>query len=220
MKQDYTHVTVILDRSGSMDSIRDDIIGGFNSFLREQKAEPGQATMTLVQFDTEDPYEVIHRFKPIEAVPELDRATYVPRGCTPLLDAFGRGINDIEKSLGELAEEDRPSKVMVVALTDGQENASREFTKDQIEKMVKVKTAESDWQFVFLTTDLAAFGDARALGIHAGSSLLFVKSAEGSVKAWKSLSRGMSDYRSGRKRQIGFGPGDRKHPDDPEKQKS
>lgn len=79
MKQDYTHITVILDRTGSMESIRDDTIGGFNVFLGRQKVEPGTATLTLVQFDSQDPYEVIYRFRPIDEIPELTRETYVPR---------------------------------------------------------------------------------------------------------------------------------------------
>jgi hypothetical protein len=136
MRQDYTHIAVILDRTGSMAVIRDDTIGGFNTFLQQQKAEPGSATLTLVQFDSQDPYEVIHRFKPIAEVPELTRETYVPRASTPLLDAMGRGIIDLEKSLSELSEADRPAKVVMVVVTDGQENASREFRKEQIEKMI------------------------------------------------------------------------------------
>jgi hypothetical protein len=220
MKQDYTHITVILDRTGSMESIRDDTIGGFNAFLEQQKAEPGVATLTLVQFDTQDPYEVIHRFKPIGEIPELNRETYVPRASTPLLDALGRGINDLEASLGEIKEEGRPAKVVVVVVTDGQENSSREFRKDQIEKMVKEKTEKSSWQFVFLSADLAAIGDAMAVGIHADAVLLFEKSAKGSAGAWASLSARTSDYRSSRKKKIGFEQDDRKHPDDPEKQKA
>src|ERR1035438_2609360 len=106
MKQDYTHITVILDRTGSMESIRDDTIGGFNTFLEQQKAEPGMATLTLVQFDTQDPYEVIHRFKRIQEVPALTRETFVPRASTPLLDALGRGINDLEAGIGQLKEEE------------------------------------------------------------------------------------------------------------------
>ena len=220
MKQDYTHITVILDRTGSMESIRDDTIGGFNTFLKQQKAEPGTATLTLVQFDTQDPYEVIHRFKPIAEVPALNRETYVPRASTPLLDALGRGINDLEASLGALKEEDRPSKVVVVVVTDGQENSSREFSKQQIEKMVKEKTEKSAWQFVFLSADLAAIDDAIAVGIHVDAVLLFEKSGKGTAGAWASLSARTSDYRSSRKKKIGFEQDDRKYPDDPAKQKT
>lgn len=217
MRQEYTHIAVILDRTGSMESIRDDTIGGFNTFLKTQQAEPGVATLTLVQFDSQDPYEVIHRFKPIQEVPKLNRKTYVPRGATPLLDALGRGINDLESSLNELKETDRPSKVVVVVVTDGQENASKEFRKSQIETMVKEKTEKSSWQFVFLSADLAAIGDAEAIGFDASSTLLFDKSGVGSRGAWDSLSARTSDYRSSRKRKIGFEREDRKHPDDPAK---
>lgn len=84
IKPDYTHITVILDRSGSMSSIRDDIIGGFNQFVHSQKAVPGTATLTLVQFDTQDPYEVIHWFQPIREIPPLTAATFVPRASNPL----------------------------------------------------------------------------------------------------------------------------------------
>jgi hypothetical protein len=110
MKSDYTHISVILDRTGSMGSIRDDTIGGYNAYLEKQQDEPGEATLTLVQFDTQDPYEVIHHFLPIKDVPNLTRQTYVPRGSTPLLDAIGRGINDLEQSLATLPDGGRPAR--------------------------------------------------------------------------------------------------------------
>jgi len=210
MKKDYTHITIILDRTGSMETIRDDTIGGFNAFLKSQRAEPGTATLTLVQFDTQDPYEVIHKFAPIADVPELSRDTYVPRASTPLLDAMGRGINDLEKSISELKEEDRPSKVVFVVVTDGQENSSKEFRKDQIEKMIKEKTDKSDWQFVFLSADLAAIGDARAIGFHADAVLLFDRSHAGVERAWRSCAMSTSDFRSERKKKFGFDLNDRK----------
>ena len=99
MRSDYTHITVILDRSGSMEAIRNDTIGGFNSFLAAQKAETGFATLTLVQFDTQNAYEVIQDFRNIKEVPELTRTTFVPRAGTPLYDAMGKGINDLEHKL-------------------------------------------------------------------------------------------------------------------------
>jgi len=218
MTPDDTHITVILDRTGSMAAIRDDTIGGFNAFLDKQQAEPGTATLTLVQFDSQDPYEVIHRFQPIADVPPLNRETYVPRAATPLLDALGRGINDLERSLGELADQDRPAKVVFVVVTDGQENASREFRHDQIEKMIKEKTAKSNWQFVFLSADLAAIGDALAAGYHADRVLLYDKSDRGSASAWASLCVQTSDYRASRKQRFAFAQEDRQHPDDPGKQ--
>ncbi|MFS8910172.1 VWA domain-containing protein, partial [Synechococcus sp. H60.3] len=217
MRQDYTHIAVILDRTGSMEAIRDDTIGGFNAFLQQQKAEPGFATLTLVQFDSQDPYEVIHHFKPIAEVPELTRETYVPRASTPLLDAIGRGINDLESSLSKLGEADRPARVLMVVVTDGQENASREFRKEQIEKMIKEKTEKDGWQFVFLSADLAAIHDAHAVGVDPSASLLYEKSGLGSKGAWRSLALRISDYRSARLQRLMFFEEDRQHPDDPNK---
>jgi hypothetical protein len=209
MKADYTHLAVILDRTGSMESIRDDTIGGFNAFLKQQQAEPGTATLTLVQFDSQDPYEVIHRFKPAGEVPALSHQTYVPRASTPLLDAIGRGINDLEQSLGELAEAERPARVVMVIITDGQENASREFRKDQIEKMIREKQERLDWQFVFLSADLAAIGDAMDTGFRQVSSLAFDKTAQGTADAWTSASERIADYRAARSKDVSFSEEDR-----------
>jgi hypothetical protein len=133
---------------------------------------------------------------------------------------MGRAINDFEQNLAELTEEERPAKVVLVVVTDGQENASREFHKEQIEKMIKEKTEKSGWQFVFLSADLTALGDAKAVGIHADATLLFAKIGNGSARAWDSRSRRTSEYRSNQKRKIGFIQDDRQHPDDPEKRQS
>ena len=215
MKEDYTHLSVILDRSGSMSSIRDDTIGGFNAFLHDQQAQAGTATLTLVQFDTQDAYEVIHHFRPIGEVPPLTRDTFVPRGGTPLLDAMGRGLNDLESCLAKLAPADRPAKVVLVVVTDGQENSSREFTKATVAGMIKEKTEQQDWQFVFLSADLAAIGEARDLGLDPDKMLLHQKDARGTAASYESLSQRTSDYRAGRKRKIGFEASDREHPEDP-----
>ena len=218
MAQDYMHISVVLDRTGSMESIRDDTIGGFNAFLEDQQDQTGKATLTLVQFDTEDPYEVVHHFAPIGDVPKLTRKTYVPRAATPLLDALGRGINDLEKSISDLPEEGRPSKVVMAVITDGHENSSQEFKKDQILKMVKDRTEQDDWQFVFLSADLFGIHEARASGFTIDSSLLFDKSGKGARDAWSSLSKRTSEFRSERAKKIGFERSDRKHPDDPDKE--
>jgi hypothetical protein len=209
MKDGYIHISVILDRTGSMETIRDDTIGGFNAFLNAQKAELGLASLTLVQFDSQDPYEIVYHFKPLAEVPELTRETFVPRATTPLLDAMGRGINDLEKSLADITEDERPSRVVMVVITDGQENASREFRKDQIEKMIKEKQEKATWQFVFLSADLNAIGDALASGVRAASTLVHDKDSRGVGAAWASLSRRVSDYRSGNKEDVSFSDEDR-----------
>jgi hypothetical protein len=210
MKNNYTHIAVILDRTGSMESIRDDTIGGFNAFLNTQKAEPGSASLTLVQFDSQDPYEIVHKFKPLAEVPELTRATFVPRASTPLLDAMGRGINDLEKSLADMPEDEKPSRVVMVVITDGQENASLEFRKDQIEKMIKEKQEKSDWQFVFLSADLAAIGDALASGVRAAQAMAFDKTAEGTNEAWKSVSNRIAQFRAAAAPSVAFEEEDRR----------
>jgi len=147
-----------------MEIIRDDTIGGFNVFLNENNKQPGRVTLTLVQFDTQDPYEVIHQFTPINKVQDLTRETYVPRGTTPLLDAIGRGINDLDQKLALLDDEGKPSGVVFVVITDGQENSSKEFRRDQIVKMINEKQEKDDWQFVFLSADLESINDALAYG--------------------------------------------------------
>jgi len=208
-KLEYTHITIILDRTGSMESIRDDTIGGFNTFLKAQKELPGSATLTLVQFDSQDPYEVIHRFTLLSQVPELTRQTYVPRASTPLLDALGRGINDLEKSLLDLAETERPEKVIFVVITDGQENASREFKRDQILKMIQEKTEKEKWQFVFLSADLDAIGEAMSIGFAAAQAMAFDKTSHGNKAAWHSISKNIAAYRQNKSDQVAFDDEDR-----------
>ncbi len=208
-KNETMHMAVILDRTGSMESIRDDTIGGFNAFLEKQQAEPGKATLTLVQFDSQDPYEVMNKFAPVAEVRRLTRETYVPRARTPLLDAMGRGINDLEESLAKLPAKERPARVVMVVITDGQENASHEFTKGQVEKMIKEKQEKANWQFVFLSADLAAVSDAVQSGVRMCASMAFDKDTKGTMAAWLSTSERISDYRAKRSEDVSFSQKDR-----------
>jgi hypothetical protein len=220
MRREYTHITMILDRTGSMESIRDDTIGGFNTFLKQQKQEPGRATMTLVQFDTQNPYEVIHKFKPLKDIPDLTRETFVPRAATPLLDAMGRGINDLEDTLADLPRGKRPTGIVMVIITDGEENSSREFSKYQIAKMVRERQEKAGWQFVFLSADLAAINDAIALGVRQGSAMAFDRTAQGTSQAFAASARWVSGYRSGRNESLSFTKEDRGQQDAETRRKS
>ncbi|KFN48827.1 vWA domain-containing protein [Arenimonas composti] len=193
---DRSHITILLDRTGSMQDIRADVVGGFNAFLAAQQALPGQATLTLVQFDSQDPYEVIHAAAPLATVAPLTLEQYVPRASTPLYDAMGRGILDLELRLARLPEAERPRQVIFVVVTDGMENASREFRRDRVMALIEAKK-KLGWDFVFLSADLGAFADAGDLGVVYESRLAFSKSARGSERAWAAASDKIGRRRGG-----------------------
>lgn len=205
MKDTYTHICVILDRSGSMEGIRNDTIGGFNAFVRQQKEAPGTATLSLVQFDNRDPFEVVHAFVPIGDVPPLTREMFVPRAGTPLLDAVGRTINHTEEMIAKMADFCRPDAVIIAIITDGQENSSLEFKPADIVRMIEAKEKLSGWKFVFLSADMSAVADAVQYGIKAASSRYYRKSSQGTLDAWNSLSTGISDMRRGTSEDIDLG---------------
>ena len=192
---DRTHICMILDRTGSMESIKQDTIGGFNSYIAAQKSLPTPATFTLVQFDSQDPFEVIHKFTDIQMVGDLTAQTYMPRASTPLYDAVGRGINDLRAGLGGLPEALRPKKIVMVIVTDGQENASREFTGAQVRKMI-ADAKEAGWQFVFLSADESAISDSSSLNIDASNAAFFKKSTAGANEMWERVANRSVAYRS------------------------
>ena len=205
---EHSHISVILDRTGSMECIRADVIGGFNAFLAQQQAAPHRASFTLVQFDSQDPYEVLRAFEPIAAVQPLTLEQYVPRASTPLYDAMGRGILDLEAKLAAMPESERPGKVIFVVVTDGQENASREFNRARVSALIEAKKALG-WDFVFLSADETAFQDARGMGVSEHASLKFQKSKRGNDAAWSAVSEKISMRRSGRAERVVFDDADR-----------
>ena len=160
MRTDLTDITMVIDRSGSMQSIRTDAEGGINSFIEQQKQEPGEALLTLVQFDTE--YEFVHSGTPIKQVPAF---TLVPRGSTALLDAVGRAINETGARLAAMSDADRPGLVVFVIVTDGQENSSHEFERDKIREMIEHQQSVYKWQFTFLAANQDAFAEGASMGI-------------------------------------------------------
>ena len=160
MRTDLTDITMVIDRSGSMQSIQSDAEGGINSFIEQQKQEPGEANVTLVQFDSE--YEFVHSGVPLRQVPAFK---LVPRGSTALLDAVGRAINETGARLAAMDEAQRPGLVVFVIVTDGEENSSREFTRDQIRKMVEHQQSAYKWQFTFLAANQDAFAAGGSMGI-------------------------------------------------------
>jgi len=160
MRDDLTDITLVVDRSGSMEAICADAEGGINAFIERQAQEPGESVLTLVQFDTE--YEFVHRGVPIHTVPRFE---LVPRGMTALLDAVGRAINETGERLARMPEEERPGLVIFVIMTDGLENSSVEFTKPQLKEMIQRQQNQYSWHFTFLGANQDAFAEAQSMGI-------------------------------------------------------
>lgn len=204
-----SHISVILDRTGSMQDIREDVVGGFNAFLAQQQAVPDPATFTLVQFDSQDPYEVLHSAVDIASVPPLTLEQYVPRATTPLYDAMGRGILELEVALASMSNEVRPERVIMVVVTDGQENASREFNRKRVTGLIEAKKALG-WDFVFLSADLGAFDEAGQMGVDYSSRLAFTKSKRGNDAAWNAASNKIRERRSGAASSVEFDDRERK----------
>lgn len=171
MRDDLTDITVILDRSGSMESIKSDTIGGFNQFLSDQKQAPGQAKFTLVQFD--DVIEMLIGGLPIADVPPLTTRTYLPRASTALLDAIGQTIERTGERLKSWPESERPARVMMVIITDGQENASRLFNRARVNEMIRHQTDKYGWVFLFLGANMDAVTEAHSIGIGQSHSMSF-----------------------------------------------
>lgn len=176
-------IIIVLDRSGSMQSIRADAIGGFNQFLSDQKKLPGKATLTLVQFDTE--YEVVHDGKPLGDVPELTADTFVPRGSTALNDAIGRALATLETR--------NPERAIVVILTDGEENASREWTTEKIKARIQACEKDKGWQFVYLAANQDAFTVGASYGI--GTTQNYAATSAGTKSAFVTTSSVVRSYR-------------------------
>lgn len=169
MKNGLTELVFILDRSGSMGGLESDTIGGFNGMLLKQKKEAGEANVTTVLFD--DQLEIVHDRFPINVVNPLTDEDYYVRGCTALLDAVGSTVKKIENIQNRLPEELKAEKIIFVITTDGQENASQEYSARMVKKMIE-RNQEKGWQFLFLGANMDAVKEAEKIGIrksHAAS---------------------------------------------------
>lgn len=188
-----TIIQTIVDRSGSMHSIRSDAEGGFNAFIADQRNQPGNCRVSLVQFDNQ--YEQVYADLPIEQVPALE---IVPRGATAMLDAIGRTVNELGHRLAALPEEQRPGTVVVVIVTDGLENASREFDYATVHKMITHQEQIYSWTFLYLGTGQDAIAQGAKMGISSDRSLTYgrdrsagaYEAASGSVRRLRSAVRG------------------------------
>jgi hypothetical protein len=194
MKENRTRIAIILDRSGSMASVRESTVTGFNQFIRSQREIAGDVSVKLVQFD--DQYDVVFD-RPLAEVPELTHDLFVPRGSTALFDAQGKTIVSLGHELAAVPESERPSKVIVMTLTDGLENASKEYTVDRIAEMIKHQTEVYGWDFVFLGANQDAIRTAATMAIPAASALTYVAAPEGVARVFRAASEYVGTSRAG-----------------------
>jgi hypothetical protein len=191
-----THIYLLLDRSGSMEAIRDDVIGGFNSFIAEQGADGDDARVTLVQFDSQDPSEVLVEARRISAVRPLSQTTFIPRGSTPLLDATGLLVARADERVAERKVAGRrPETIIFVTITDGHENASREFSGEDLRKLVAARE-QRGWTFVFLSAGLDGYADAGGFGYDDRGVQAWAPDSRGAGLAFRSLSSATRARRS------------------------
>lgn len=193
--QNLTRVVFLLDRSGSMQSIKSDVIGGFDAFLTEQRAGDGQCTVTLAQFD--NVYEVVYRDIDLAQVPPLELE---PRGSTALLDSMGKLITDTSADIGALAEDDKPGTVIVAIMTDGLENASQEWRRPDIKALVEQQTNDHGWEFLYMGADQDAVEVGKELGIKDEQAITYARGK--SREAMAAASGNIRDYRSARRADI------------------
>ena len=171
-----TELVFILDKSGSMHGLEEYTIGGFNSVLKKQKKEDGgNCFVSTILFD--DEISILHDRVPIEEVKEMTSKEYFTGGCTALLDAVGRTVNHI-KTIHRYLKNEQPIETLFVITTDGMENASREYTVNEIKKLISRQT-EKGWEFLFLGANIDAVETAENIGIRKERAANFVNDPRG-----------------------------------------
>ena len=192
MSNTTTHIHFLLDRSGSMYDCLNDTIGGFNSFVKSQQEDTcsGHCFMSFYQFDHE--YQIVYLNKPIQQVEFLNKLTFQPRGQTALIDAIGQTICSVNASSSEYDN----TNIIVVILTDGQENASTEFQHSKIKDMITEKEHRG-WKFIFLGANQDAINTASNFGIQRQSALTYAQTPNGVRNTFQSLSSAVTRARNG-----------------------
>jgi uncharacterized protein YegL len=192
-----TELALILDQSGSMESIKAGTLEGVNAFLDQQKLEnaafPVRFTLTLFSTLAEKRHDSV----PVIEIPVLDENSYRPAGGTALLDAIGITIDQLGKRLSETPEEERPGKVIVAIMTDGEENSSHDFSWDQISEKIRHQTEVYNWEFLFLGANQDAIATGVRMNIARSSSVNFYQQDGSSRIVLRAMSRSVSSKKAG-----------------------
>jgi len=189
-----TEIIFILDRSGSMNGLEKDTIGGFNSLIEKQKKESGEVIVSTILFDDES--EVIHDRLPLEKIPKMTENEYYVRGCTALLDAVGGAVDHIGKIHKYARREDVPEKTLFVITTDGMENASRMYTYERVKKMISRQKEKYGWEFIFLGANIDAAKEAKRFGIDENMSANYHADMKGTALNYAVIGEVVSEIRA------------------------
>jgi uncharacterized protein YegL len=178
----------IIDGSGSMSGLEDDTIGGFNSLIEKQKEELNKSIITTVIFDNE--YRMIHENLNIDKIKPLTKEDYFVRGATALYDAIGITIDKIGLYLNSVSEANKPYKVVITIITDGLENASKEFTESKIKEMIKHQTEKYNWEFIYIGANVDSFKNSSSLNINTYAN--YTASTVGTQSVYNTINRALS----------------------------
>ena len=189
-----TELVFIIDRSGSMQGLEADTIGGFNSMIEKQKAEEGKCLVSTVLFD--DVSEVIHDRIPLEDIKPMTRKDYYVRGCTALIDAIGSAIHHIGNVHKYARKEDVPESTLFVITTDGMENASRKYSSDKVKKMIERQKEKYGWEFIFIGANIDSVETAASIGISRNRAVNYVHDSKGTRALYESVARAACSMRS------------------------
>ncbi|CEG25767.1 vWA domain-containing protein [Bacillus sp. B-jedd] len=193
MNKDLTEIIFLLDRSGSMAGLEQDTIGGYNSFLARQAGLDGETIVTTVLFD--DKYEILGSGINAKKV-KLTESEYFVRGTTALLDAVGKTIVDVGCRLAKTEEQQRPGKIVFVITTDGMENASREFTYEKVQNLIRHQQEKYSWEFIFMGANIDAAEEAGNLGIDEKHAYSFEASSLGVERMYEMATEAVSKARN------------------------
>lgn len=190
MENNLTEVVFILDRSGSMSGLEDDTIGGFNSMLKKQREEDGQARVTTILFD--DEIEMLHKRVDIKEMKNITSKDYYVRGCTALLDAIGSSMNFM---INVARKEKQVKNVLFIITTDGHENSSKEYSYEKIKKMITYQKEKYNWQFLFLGANIDAISTAKDFGISEDFASNYVCDEIGTKLTYEVMNNAISNCR-------------------------
>ncbi len=196
MKKDCTELVFIIDRSGSMSGLEADTIGGFNSMLKKQKKETGEAYVSVVLFN--DQTEVLYDRVNIQKIEPMNENQYYVYGCTALLDAVGGAIHHIGNVHKYAREEDVPEKTLFIITTDGMENSSHRYSYEKVRKMIEHEKEKYQWEFLFLGANIDAISVAGQFGIDQKRAVRYEHDAEGTRLNYMAMSKAVSCARKAR----------------------